>query len=299
MMTETKNQVLLFGATGFVGSSIAAYLSSQGMPFLGIGRSETEIFGRPVFNIQESEKIVDLLSKNPVVINAIGGLKPKHYEEDLVSAVHEFWATFQSVMEVLDLMTPKKVIHISSAGTVYGETDNDKPNFENKRLNPKSWYGRFKMLEENVFSSYCHDNKIDFVCARVSNPFGNTNALEHGFIDVLLSRLSQGNNFTAYFPSGSKRDFIHAPCMAKMLVNLMQDNVTGTFNIGSGESTPLEDILSWAHELFPNRKIIHAAQNEADVARSLISIQKYEERFGEPDCAISIKNYLKTKCRNE
>ena len=79
-----------------------------------------------------------------------------------------------------------------------------------------------------------------------------------------------------------------------MMVNLTGDNVTGVFNIGSGKSTRLDDVILWASQRYPDAVINFKKHVHTDVTRSLISIQKYVSVFGQPNMSDSVKDYMLT-----
>lgn len=286
-------QVLLLGATGFVGSSIAKELDHQGIDWVGVARNY-HAGERPTLSLGDRKAIILALESRPIIINALGGLKPKSFSDNFSEAMNEFWTSLDRLTCYLQDNPPAGILHISSAGTVYGEAPG-RPSLETDPLRPSSWYGRMKVMEEGMIRCLANDYDIPIACARVSNPFGNREASHHGLIDVLITRLRKREAFQAAFPEGAQRDFIYAPCMAERLVRLAMEGHTGIFNVGGGVPTPLQSIIDKARELVPGASITKSAPNPSDIVNSYISTAKVNELLGPSGCALTIEQYLINK----
>jgi UDP-glucose 4-epimerase len=270
-------KVLLLGASGFVGSNIAGELDRRGYEWLGVGRSRSED-GSRIVTLDDESEIVTFLRDRPIVINALGGLKPQDFVLDFGGAMEEFWRAVQQTLDLLREGSPSLLLQISSAGTVYGEAPG-RPSDELDAPAPRSWYGRMKVVEEALYQQYAHEFNVMFTCARVTNPFGNENHPTHGLVDVLIDHVRRDEPFHACFREGACRDFIYAPEMAKTLVAMAERPKPGVFNVGRGESVPLEQLIKVLNKQAPWAKIKSASANESDVAVSAVSTRKLIEAY--------------------
>lgn len=285
--------ILLLGSTGFVGSSVAKELDNQGLDWVGVART-TSNGNRPTLALSDAKSISRVLATEPIVINALGGLKPQHFNENFAAAMNECWFSLDQILRYLQDNPPKGLLSISSAGTVYGEAPG-RPSLETDPVMPRSWYGRMKVMEEAMLRSYAEDYRVPLACARVSNPYGNSAASNHGLIDVLIAKLRRGEPFTAAFHEDSKRDFIYAPFMASMLVKLAIQGHSGIFNVGAGSSTRLQWIIDRSCELVPTAIINRCEPSPTDVINSSISVDKLKVVLGHSRCAMTIENYMGIK----
>lgn len=282
--TDPTFKICLFGAPGFVGRSIGHHLDALGIEWVGVSRRSLGPNCRPLCSMS-FEELRDLVEEYPIIINASGSLKPRDFVSDFHSSFEEFWQTLQDFVTLLSSARIVKLVHISSGGTVYGEAPEGLAHKETAITRSKSWYGRAKIIEENILAQLASQQGFDYVCARVSNPFGNPDAQNHGFIDVLATTILKGKVFTARFPERANRDFIYAPMMAEMLTNLALSQANGIYNIGSGVSTRLADILEHVETLYPNAKIVREYPDvRTDVVSMAISIEKYMDHFGRAQC---------------
>jgi UDP-glucose 4-epimerase len=281
MQFSNHMKVCLLGATGFLGRSIGERLTALDIPWAGVARSSIGA-NTHIIPLHETTRLAQLIEEYPLVINALGSLKPGDFVRDLDGAMSLFLQTLEQLEDVLLSSSIERMVHISSAGTVYGEAG-DKPSTEEDRLRPKSWYGRAKVMEECRLMQIADKKGFAYACARVSNPYGNAGALNHGFLDVLIGRIRSGKTFEAFFPMQATRDFIHATDMAEMVVSLAASREEGVFNIGRGVPTSLGEMLDFVEKLWPKAKIIRSACfTPTDVIHSATSTEKYVARFGPP-----------------
>lgn len=285
--------VLLLGSTGFIGSSIANELDKQGIEWVGVARNLRR-GDKPTLALTDGPSVKKVLRSKPIVINALGGLKPRNFNENFTAAMNEFWANLERFVRYLQDHPPAGLLHISSAGTVYGEAK-ARPSCETDPVRPRSWYGRMKVMEESTYRSFALDYSVPFACARVSNPYGNHTASNHGLIDVLVAQLAKDEPFVASFPKNAMRDFIYAPCMARILVRMALEGHTGIYNVGNGTPTPLQQIIDYAKEIKPTAVIVERTASPSDIVNSAISTEKLEATLNKAECAMTIERYMKKR----
>ena len=273
--------VCILGANGFIGKALCRELEKSGCPWIGIDRQSGDMLNTAIIDLNHTDKILGIIEKYPMVINASGSLKPKDFINDFENAMEVFWEHLQSIVEILHTGKVSKFIHISSAGTVYGENFGT-GSTENEILRPKSWYGKTKVIEEKFFRNACLDNNIEFLCVRATNPFGKSELTRHGFVDVLINSVKKQGRFSIFFQEGTTRDFIFIEDMSKMIITLLFSEEKGFFNVASGKSIPLESLLKYVKDNFKNVNIDYKeTYDETDIRHSKVSIEKYKTKYGE------------------
>ena len=178
-----------------------------------------------------------------MLINAAGALKPKDCEDNRDEAVRITKKNVEFIFKILSLLNAKKILHVSSAGTVYGEGIGKKY-VETDPLNPISAYGYIKVLEEEGLEKYSKENGISYVCARLSNPYGNKTTKKHGLIDVFIKSARDKKPVSIYMDRNPSRDYIHITDAARYIVKLLLSELEGIFNVCSGESLKVSEILN-------------------------------------------------------
>lgn len=270
-------KVCVFGASGFIGSAIVNELESAGLEWVGISRSIEE---RPNFikaSLAEIELLKDIIADYPYVINAMGSFKPKDFESDTKVVLQSFWNSINSFNKILSQSKVKNLLHISSGGTVYGESRGS-PFKENDLLLPISWYGRAKVIEESIYEKQAYQCNFNYRCARVTNPFGNNVFSNHGFVDVLINSVKVNGVFNTFKSNGHYRDFIYAPDMAKVLINILSaefKNRVEILNVGMGSSRSLFELVKLAKMLAPSLKVKNDyILSEYDILENKVDVKK-------------------------
>ena len=296
-MSKLNQRVCVFGATGFIGSSICAALENQGIDWAGISRTfkSDKVLQIDIKNIDKLSKII---ADYPIVINAMGVFKPIDFETNTKVVFDAFWNDLNDFCNVLSNSPVAKLVHISSAGTVYGDTQGV-PAHENCELKPISWYGKSKVIEETFFKQLAQVKAFKYACVRVANPYGNNQISNHGFIDVLLSSLNSNRSFNTFSSTSYSRDFIHCDDMAERIVaiiNYEQPNLIDYFNVGTGQSTSLHHVLNLVKSLrsdfsFKTDKL----PTSFDVVQSVLDVSKLAKLNPEYNNCIELSDYLKKK----
>lgn len=271
-----ENGICVLGATGFLGSAIAEQLELSNANWIGVSIDKSSNPKIRTIDPHDSESLIELLGSYSIVINAVGSRKPADFENELSPSMRGFWGTVEHFSNVFEKANIKKLVHISSAGTVYGSATTDAGHKESDNLKPISWYGRAKAFEELHYEKLCTNIDIDYLCVRVANPFGNVNKTRHGFVDVLINCIENGEDFHCFNDCDPRRDFVFAPDMANMIINLINHEESGCFNIASGDSIPLSQII----DLVVNKLNVTAniqtdlCHPEYDVLNSVVDISK-------------------------
>lgn len=262
-MNSKTIPICLLGATGFLGSAIAQELDKRGIEWVGISRDESDDERVKTLELTNKAQVLDVFNKSSVVINAIGSAKPKDYEDNPAYFIDNLWNNVTYLSELLKEGNVNKLIHISSAGTVYGEKESEKHS-ETSPIKPISWYGKAKVIEELFLEKQCFINDCDYLCVRVTNPYGNKNKTKHGFIDVLINTVLSGSEFSFYEDCNPVRDFIYSEDMAFSIVELNELQQTGIFNLGSGNSHSLKSITDYVIQKLGNNHSITRKSNKPD-----------------------------------
>lgn len=297
-----NKKICVFGATGFIGSAIVNQLDEIGIDWVGISRSDNNNPRIIKAKLEDRDRLFEVLNDYPVVINAMGSFKPADFESNTKTVFQHFWNNLQLFSELLSQSAVTELLHISSGGTVYGETDGE-PATETDWLKPISWYGKAKVIEESMLEKAALQAGFKYTCARVSNPFGNSRFSNHGFIDVLLNTVKNDGVFNTFNNPDYSRDFIHCVDLAKTLIYLLEKKETANieiFNVGSGVSTSLHEILRIAKTLKPSFNYnLDRLPTDFDVVQSALNINKLTKLGVETSGFKTVASYLEEGLMND
>lgn len=148
----------------------------------------------------------------------------------------------------------KKVIFISSGGTIYGVPQTS-PIKEEHPTEPICSYGISKLTIEKYLNLFHHLHGLEFVVARISNPYGegqNPNS-KQGAVGVFLGNVAQGKPITIWGDGEVVRDYLYIRDAAQALVLAAEYQPKAdqprVFNIGSGTGYTLNDIVAQIKEV--------------------------------------------------
>lgn len=171
----------------------------------------------------------------------------------------------------------KKVIFISSGGTVYGNPQMT-PISETHPTEPVCSYGIVKLAIEKYLFLYHKLYDLKFVILRLANPYGEGQPLRanQGAVAVFLNRYLAGKEIEIWGDGTVVRDYVYiTDVVDALLMSLKYEGADRIFNIGSGVGLSVNDILDAIDQLDvikTNRKYL--AGRTFDVSANILNISK-------------------------
>lgn len=173
---------LLLGAAGFIGTNLAIELAKNSENELTLVDRNKDYFKTIVkmnignINVMESNLTFDMdfdsiLKGQDVVYHLVSTTVPttsnQHISQELISNVIFSANLFEACIRC----GVKKVVFVSSGGTVYGK-ESDCPLKEKTATNPISSYGVQKITIEKLLYLYRYMYGLDYRIIRLANPYG-------------------------------------------------------------------------------------------------------------------------------
>ena len=182
----------------------------------------------------------------------------------------------------------KKIIYTSSS-SIYGSVNENLDDNLNKKI-----YASTKIANENLFVSFCKQNVIKYIIARVFNIYGS-NKDNFSFISKLIKANKLKKNLIVNNNGVSIRDFIHVKDVAKIYhILLKNNNCNGIFDIGTGDGIKIKDILNFIGKYKIKYKLLDNSINEIQTSIANIDKLKY---FLKDYKFISLESYLRKELK--
>jgi UDP-glucose 4-epimerase len=249
-----RKNCIIFGGAGFIGSHIAEDLLDKNFNvtlFDKLNSSKKNVeqimnsinFIEGDFNnevdiskaIKGHDYVVHLISST---LPATSNLNPYYdVESNLISSLHLFDECVSNGV--------KKVIFISSGGTVYGNPVK-LPINEKHPTNPMSSYGIIKLAIEKYLGLYKNLNGMDYRILRFSNPFGERQnpKLAQGLISHLLYLIKNKKPIEIWGDGKIIRDYFYIKDGAKSISKAIADKSNNNiYNISSSRGLSINQIL--------------------------------------------------------
>jgi UDP-glucose 4-epimerase len=242
---------LVLGAGGFIGTNLCRALLARGARVQGYGRS------RPLpdalsgvqwttGNFAEHEDLARVVEGNDYVFHLIGGSLPESSNKNPAANISANILSSVNLLEVCRLSGVRRVMFVSSGGTVYGITGAD-PIAETAPTEPISAYGINKLTIEKYLSLYRYLYGLDYAVLRLANPYGPFQMAHRrqGVVAALVQRALAGETVEIWGDGTVVRDFVHVQDVVEgMIAVLGYDGPERVFNIGSGVGRSVNGIVA-------------------------------------------------------
>lgn len=280
--------VLVLGGTGFIGSHLCDALLQNEHTVRVYSRSK-ERYREPLFAVDyctgdfsDEISLAEALIGIDCVVHLISTTVPTTSNLNPALDVISNLAGTLNLLELLKKNGPKKIIFLSSGGTVYGDPTVT-PVHETHALNPICSYGVVKVAIENYLGMYQKLYGIESLVLRVSNPYGPRQGHMgvQGLISSFLNRVKSHQDLIVWGDGEIIRDYIYISDLANLLVKSLTSGKTGIFNVGSGQGYSVNQIIRViCNETQVTPKIIYKVGRDYDVNKIYLDISKAQEAFG-------------------
>ena len=239
---------IIIGHTGYIGSMLLHEFNKKNFNILGISRNKN-IYnsGNNNPNFAEintnifKEIICDKLAieNRPTIYICAHNhqsnffIKRKSLEFTYMNNISFYKNFFKNIK----LLNPKKLIFLSSSGSLYDNSSQTFPSNEYSNLNPVSEYGLSKFIFENLLIDFSKKNELQLVICRVSTIYGNSNSIKKfGFINYLINCAL--NEITpVIYGKDTYRDYLHIKDLIEVLIEISnKDLLSNIYNISYGKS---------------------------------------------------------------
>jgi UDP-glucose 4-epimerase len=191
-----------------------------------------------------------------VIYHLVSTTLPKSSNDN---PIYDIETNVIGTLHLLDLARKtkgKKIIFISSGGTVYG-IPGEIPIRESHPTDPVCSYGITKLAIEKYLALYHQLYGLDYCVIRPSNPFGERQRVTgaQGAVAVFLHKALRDEPIEIWGDGSVVRDFIYVGDLITAVVKAL--NYTGEqkiFNIGSGQGRSLNELRA-AIEALLGRKV--------------------------------------------
>jgi UDP-glucose 4-epimerase len=162
--------------------------------------------------------------------------------------VNDLFINAIETLNVINLCKKFNVKHFifSSTSAVYAETKSTL--HESSDILPASPYGVSKMAAE----MYIRSRMEHYVIFRFANIYGPRQQPigQNQLISRAIRHFKYGDEFHVNGDGKQKRDYLFVGDVIRAINNVLSDGVKGTFNLGSGVSSSVNDVLGILEQLY-------------------------------------------------
>lgn len=286
-------RIVLLGGTGFLGTNLTIKLAEDlTNEIYVVGKDKTEfqdIAGfafKNVFFI-ELELTADtdyneLLKGADVVYHLLSSTVPttsnQHIPEELKCNVLLSANLFEACVQ----QGVKKVVFLSSGGTVYGK-EAKCPIKEETPTNPITSYGLQKVTIEKLLYLYSYMYNLDYRIIRLANPYGPYQKVNGvlGAVTTFTYKALRGEVINVYGDGSVVRDFIYIDDAIRGILQIVNgESSHRTYNLGCGYGTSIKSVLETIENVLGLQlNINYTEARSVDVPVNYLNIQRYEDAY--------------------
>lgn len=287
-------KILLLGAAGFIGTNLTIELAKNNENEITLVDKSKGYF-RPIMNrnfhnvhivesdFSEGMNFDSILEGQEIVYHLVSTTVPttsnQHIPQELIANVIFSSELFEACVRC----GVKKVIFISSGGTVYGK-ESDCPLKEKTPTNPISSYGVQKITIEKLLYLYRYMYGLDYRIIRLANPYGpyqRPNGVL-GAVTTFTYKALKGDEITVYGDGSVVRDYIYIADAIRGIMKIVEgDNKHRTFNLGCGYGTSIKKVLETIESALKIKvKVSYKEARKVDVPVNYLDISRYEKYYG-------------------
>lgn len=282
---------LVIGGGGFIGAHLVPKLLASGRKVTVVGRSAAphhalpEEAGYVSGDFARLDLMRSLLGRHGEVVHLAYATVPNtSYDNPLADLLENLPPTVQLFSEVAE--RGSRLALISSGGTVYGEAAS-LPISELHPTNPISPYGVTKLTLEKYAHLYAVTRKLDVVCVRPANAYGEGQRpfTGQGFVATAMASAMRGEPVRIFGARGAVRDYIHVEDIASGIASVLERGEAGeTYNLGTGIGRSnldvVEAIAPLMAEIGRAVRVVHEPERPFDVRANVLDCTKLNIRTG-------------------
>lgn len=287
-------KVILFGGAGFIGTNLAIKLSQDSNNDITLVDTDIKFFEElkklklnkilyveSKFN--EDTDFDELLEGQEIVYHLVSTTVPTTSNQQIPQEISANIIVTSKLLEACVRCNVKKVIFISSGGTVYGK-EVCCPLKEETPTYPISSYGLQKITIEKLLYLYNCMYNIDYRVVRLANPYGpyqRPNGIL-GAVSTFTYKALNDEEITVYGDGSVIRDFIYIDDVVEAIIKIAtQDVELKTFNLGCGYGTSIKQLLDIiSSTLGLELNVSYREGRKVDVPVNYLDISRYEKYYG-------------------
>jgi len=254
-------KIFVTGGAGFIGSNTVKLLLDKGYDvtiYDNMSKGHKDLIDNRTNFIHGDLNDIELLNKSIKGHDSVIHFASLICVPESVEKIKDYYdvnvtGSF-NLLEAMRINSVKRIIFSSSAA-IYGEPSKIPIEEEDLKI-PKSPYGTFKLLVEQLLYTFYLSYGINSISLRYFNAYGENELHEpetHA-IPNFIKNIMYDKPVDVFGDGNMVRDFIHVEDLAKAHIAALESDIRfGYYNVGSAKGTSVIDVLNIIAELL-NKK---------------------------------------------
>ena len=257
MIADLKGyRILVLGGAGFIGQHLCRALLLSGADVrcfdLNLPKKNSivyELEKRAEWlrgDFSDADQLKAAVDGMDYVFHLVSSTIPDTSNSDLQYDISSNVLSTLMLLEVVKYSSVKKLIFISSGGTVYG-IPKTIPISELHETNPICGYGIHKLAIEKYLYLYHYNHGLDYCILRLSNPYGEAQISDRsqGVIGKFVYKVIMREKLEIWGDGNVVRDYIYIDdVIDALLLTIRYEGKEKVLNVSSGKGHSLRDIVT-------------------------------------------------------
>lgn len=279
------NSVLVIGGSGFLGSNIATEViqaQNYTVTVLDVRDPADTLEGVEYIkgSVSDIPLLTAIIKKHRQIIYLKSGTTPSTSMTEVVKAYAEDLLDLVAVCKLSSENSVEKIIFASSGGTVYAQSEYQKPYGEEDPTHPINHYGISKLACENILLMYNKLFGMNNLALRISNPYGigQTSLSQVGAITTFAEKMSKDEPIQIFGNGETVRDYVEVSDVAgafRLALEKKSGAAFPVYNIGSGQGFSVLQIIDLLKDyLGKEPQLEFLPKRIFDISYSVLDIRK-------------------------
>jgi UDP-glucose 4-epimerase len=277
----------VLGGGGFVGSSLVKALLATGQSVRIYGRKPSPHLSclpgceEVVADFSDVGQLLTALHHVDTVYHLISTTVPSTSNQDPVHDVETNLVNTIKLVSLMQLAAVKRIVFLSSGGTVYGVAD-EVPISEDHPISPLCSYGIVKHAIERYLLMHGESGSLEPLILRASNPYGTDQRKLglQGIIATFLHKITRRQPLQVWGDGSVRRDFIYIDDLVDICLLAGESGATGVFNVGSGKSHSICELIEIIGDVLQVKpEVNYLPARNFDVPDNLLDIARVTNTF--------------------
>lgn len=278
---SVKN-IAIIGSNGFIGSHLAeTLLSKKEYNLFLFGNSHATVFSNKLpytkINLNDHQRVVQSFANIDLVYYLASASIPSSSWNSPLLELEKNLTPFLNFLEAIAPLNVKRVIFVSSAGTVYGNS-HEKVTEDSNKL-PYSPYGITKLTMEFFLNYYRIKNNLHFDIFRVSNIYGSGQNTSKGLgiINTFLEKIIDEKQVQIFGDGENIRNYVYIKDVVELLCLSAGSelNKSSIYNLASNDTCSIKELVAKIKNIVPeNFEIVYKSARQSDYPATHIDNSK-------------------------
>lgn len=287
-------RIILLGAAGFIGTNLVFELAKNRDDNIVVIDRDARYFHNfeekkfpnvelVESNLEENTDYDQLTKDCDIVYHLVSTTVPTTSNRRISQELSANVIVSTNLFEACARNHVKKIVFISSGGTVYGKEVNC-PLDEDTPTNPITSYGVQKIAIEKLLSLYSYMYGFDYRIIRLANPYGpyqRPNGVL-GAVTTFTYKALKHEKIQVYGDGSVVRDYIYIDDAVRGILTIVNgEDHHHIFNLGCGYGTSIKKVLKTIEDtLGTELDIEYTEARKVDVPINYLDISRYEKAYG-------------------